>query len=492
MKKLAGFASLFLFTILSIVIYLICTGDHFTYYYQTPAVSAGEEISFDVNVDFDDPDIIRFDGSEITGTHRLKLNFSSVGHGRTSANIHIENENMSTDIKADFLVGTFGQITAEISDSEFLSFQGWPAVIIGITLYNGIVCLLLFLSLRRRYRVSAELYSYNTIVNSAAFLNFLVIFLLLLAWCACLIHDPEGYTFSSSVNLLMQMSTLSVALLSPLTIVFSVLISVSNISLIRHEGLRITNLLGIGIGIFLSMLSVLFYILFKIGYPVRYALSIYAALVFFFQSLLAAAIICSFTAAVHKPLFNKDYIIILGCGIKKDGTLMPLLRGRVDRAIRFYREQLAATGKQACFIPSGGQGSDEIISESEAMKRYLLAQGIEESIILKEDQSTNTMENMKFSKRIIDKHSAHANVVFSTTNYHVFRSGMYAVSAGLSADGIGSRTRWYFWPNAFVREFIGVLVRFWKLELFAFFIVLLLAVVNLQLYNHFLGILISM
>ena len=49
------------------------------------------------------------------------------------------------------------------------------------------------------------------------------------------------------------------------------------------------------------------------------------------------------------------------------------------------------------------------------------------------------------------------NVIFVTTNYHVFRSGVWAGLAGLRAEGLGSNTKWWFWPNAFIRECIGLL-----------------------------------
>jgi hypothetical protein len=39
----------------------------------------------------------------------------------------------------------------------------------------------------------------------------------------------------------------------------------------------------------------------------------------------------------------------------------------------------------------------------------------------------------------------------------VFRSGLQARRNGLRAVGIGSPTKWYFWPNAAVREFVGLL-----------------------------------
>ena len=152
-------------------------------------------------------------------------------------------------------------------------------------------------------------------------------------------------------------------------------------------------------------------------------------------------------------------MLILGCAIRKDGTLYPLLKGRADRAIAFYHRQKEATGKTPVLVPSGGQGGDEVIAEGEAVRRYLLSQGIPESDILAETQSANTLENMKCSKALIDAQKPGASVIFSTTNYHVFRSGILANDAGLQADGIASKTRWYFWPNAQIREYVGLLVR---------------------------------
>jgi uncharacterized SAM-binding protein YcdF (DUF218 family) len=49
------------------------------------------------------------------------------------------------------------------------------------------------------------------------------------------------------------------------------------------------------------------------------------------------------------------------------------------------------------------------------------------------------------------------NIAFSTTNYHVFRSGVLARGMGIDAQGIGAATRSYFWINAFIREFVAVL-----------------------------------
>ena len=145
------------------------------------------------------------------------------------------------------------------------------------------------------------------------------------------------------------------------------------------------------------------------------------------------------------------------CGLRKDGTPTPLLKGRCDRALEFARRQKEKTGKDVIFVTSGGQGEDEVISESASMANYLMEQGIPKERILQEDRSVNTQENMKFSKEKIMAQNPDARIAFSTTNYHVFRSGIFARRVKMRAVGMGAKTKWYFWPNAAVREFIGLL-----------------------------------
>ena len=43
-----------------------------------------------------------------------------------------------------------------------------------------------------------------------------------------------------------------------------------------------------------------------------------------------------------------------------------------------------------------------------------------------------------------------------TSDYHVFRASEYAHQIGLKADGVGSRTKGYYWPTAFIREFVAI------------------------------------
>ena len=83
---------------------------------------------------------------------------------------------------------------------------------------------------------------------------------------------------------------------------------------------------------------------------------------------------------------------------------------------------------------------------------------------------------MEFSKKLIEEREGSAedkNIIFVTTNYHVFRSGVWAGLAELRAEGLGSKTKWWFWPNAFMRETVGLLRNRWKQEVL--FLILLAA-----------------
>ena len=105
---------------------------------------------------------------------------------------------------------------------------------------------------------------------------------------------------------------------------------------------------------------------------------------------------------------------------------------------------------------SGGQGSDETISEAEAMSRYMLDKGIPEYRIIKEDHSTTTMENLENCKKIIDSMEGRKYTTLVTSNYHVYRALRYCRKIGLECTGIGSHVAFYYWPSALIREFVAI------------------------------------
>lgn len=147
-----------------------------------------------------------------------------------------------------------------------------------------------------------------------------------------------------------------------------------------------------------------------------------------------------------------DYIIIHGAGLIDGERLTKLLQDRVDKAINVYRKDPTPP----FLIPSGGKGSDEKISEAEAMRRYLISKGIPESDIILEDRSATTFENLKNSKDIIDSTEGRKYTALVTSNYHVYRALRYCKAIGLKCTGIGSRVAFYYWPSALIREYIAI------------------------------------
>ena len=261
-----------------------------------------------------------------------------------------------------------------------------------------------------------------------------------------------------------------------------VLLGISNVELIRHEGFRLHNALSLLVaGLYGGGTMAVYLIADKLYESIFVPLGLSTNPVFivlstviplflllvlcYFECILAGTGILGWIAARAVPAYDKDYIIILGCSIDKRGGLLPLLRGRVNRAVRFAWEQEIATGKALRYVPSGGQGPNEIMSEGSAMGFYLMTHGAEEYEVIPEKQSRNTWENFCFSKKLIEEMTPHPKVAFATTNYHILRSGILANKAGLDAQGIAGDTKWYFWPNGVVREFFGILAMERKVHL---------------------------
>ena len=331
-----------------------------------------------------------------------------------------------------------------------------------VFLLTAIVLLVLAFFLQLRYNP----YSYNTIYYSGFSLFFASVLIMYIFLTVHIIQEPEVYKALQIIYWLYHAISYFLFFSAPVILIFSAALCISNISLIRHEGKRLQNILGLILALLLIVGSVfLFFFDYYVSGSETEVLihemvsGFLSSVYFYVECMLIGTIIANIVVTRYKVPCDKDYVILLGCGIRKDGTPSPLLRGRIDRAIAFRKEQLEKTGKDLIFVTSGGQGPNEVISESAAMKRYLLEQGIPEDRIIEEDRSTSTFENMKFSKEKLTEagYDGTQKVAFSTTQYHVFRGGLFARRVKMRAVGMGAKTKWYFWPNASVREFIGLL-----------------------------------
>ncbi|MCG7407116.1 YdcF family protein [Paenibacillus sp. ACRRX] len=229
--------------------------------------------------------------------------------------------------------------------------------------------------------------------------------------------------------------------------------------LIRKEGRKFSNYLTLLLGI-----CILIFITFSFMKPVRYLPQeiqlFYSGVMFillYFLVNLFSFLSAYFLYQFNKPKLNQNFIIVLGSGLMGD-KVPPLLANRIDKAIEFYRRQEAVTTPPTLIL-SGGKGSDELVSEAEAMQAYAVDKGIPIQHTIQENRSTNTFENMVFSKKIMDNmYEDRYNSIFATNNFHLFRSGLFARAAGLSSQGIGAKTALYYWPNAMIREYIAVVV----------------------------------
>ena len=337
-----------------------------------------------------------------------------------------------------------------------LNFNGYR-----IVLWSILVLLFLIFTVMLRtffdYRRQGE-FSYAMVACG----GIAIFSLALLALTAYKLLNNGIASFSAYVNLVYGVGELLLLGLLPFMLASSVFLAVSNFWLLRHEGFRPVN--GLGIAFAISCLVGTAFTIFYSYLPGAYHLpeTLRRALMYmqcYFECMFLSTAACAFLAARYKPPLDRDDIIILGCAIRRDGSLTPLLRTRVDSALAFEKEQYETTGKHARFIPSGGQGADECVSEGEAMERYLREQGVPDERIAREDKSVNTLQNMAFSKRVIEEHGGleGRRIAFATTNYHVFRGYVLSRKCGFTAKGISARTKTYFYPNAYLREFIGLL-----------------------------------
>ena len=239
----------------------------------------------------------------------------------------------------------------------------------------------------------------------------------------------------------------------------------NGVLMLRREGRSLANLLSLGLGLVVGIGEVgafLAVVMPTIAVPgwdgtrhlleiSRVSMFVSETVFYFSMSFVVFMLYCVFLQILpHKRDF--DYVIIHGSGLLDGSRVSKLLADRIDKAIQVYHRDPTPP----VLIPSGGKGSDESISEGEAMEKYLLEKGIPAEKIVREDQSATTFENLKNSKAIIDARGGSRYTALVTSNYHVYRAMRYCKKIGLRCVGIGSHVAFYYWPSALIREYIAV------------------------------------
>lgn len=464
-KKILALNIIIAAAIVFSIVYTFAVGHHYTMHTNAYLPDLDED---SVRVTYDSEDVVRFTGAHLSESglqdiREIVLEFEAIKKGKThiaaSCMARFDGETLPFDITADTVLTVTSTGLIFESEGMTVNFQSYPVLLIVLMIILAVSLVILLIAFIDHLKNGDFNYVMIAGVGSGIFFSILLAFLLY-KWA-----NNALRFFSAFITAFLDIGIELLLLIAPLMLLLSVLLAISNIRLLMNEGFRPVNALGIAfavlcvIGIALSVAVDIPFVrdIVDPGIVQRSILYLFC----YFGAMFLATVVCAFLSTRYRPPYDRSYIIILGCGIRADGTLTPLLKGRVDAALAFEKEQFEKTGKHAVFVPSGGQGSDEVISESQAMTNYLLEQGVETDRILMEDKSVNTFQNMQFSKQMIEQHAAdfdNCKIAFSTTNYHIFRGYIYARKNGFDAKGISAKTKYYFYPNAFLREFIGLLV----------------------------------
>ena len=143
-----------------------------------------------------------------------------------------------------------------------------------------------------------------------------------------------------------------------------------------------------------------------------------------------------------------DYIVVLGARV--NGTVPSgSLRNRIQVGTEYLQDNPGTIA-----VLSGGQGSDEEISEAQCMYENMLAAGIDSARLILEEQSTDTAANLRNSRALIPEG---ASVGLVTNNFHIFRALALARNQGWEdVHGIPVATTLFSLPHYLMREFVGV------------------------------------
>ncbi len=158
-------------------------------------------------------------------------------------------------------------------------------------------------------------------------------------------------------------------------------------------------------------------------------------LLFFAATISAAAIniyVISFSEKHIFKSFDKDAkydcILILGCGVREDGTPSNMLSDRLRRGIELYK--LGAAPK---IIMSGDHGQKDY-DEVNVMRQIALDNNVPAEDIFMDHAGFSTYDSMYRAKAIFEAD----NIIVVTQKYHLYRALYDAWKLGIDAQGFDS------------------------------------------------------
>ena len=155
--------------------------------------------------------------------------------------------------------------------------------------------------------------------------------------------------------------------------------------------------------------------------------------------------------AANNAPYKETTVVVLGCQVKPYGPSL-MLSERLEAAYEYLKKN----PDTKCIL-SGGQGTDEPMSEAECMYNWLVKKGIDEERLYIEDKSTSTRENLLFSKQIIENEDLNPAITVITNEFHQYRAGEIANTLGIESYSVSAKTLITLLPTYYVRELGGIL-----------------------------------
>jgi len=148
-----------------------------------------------------------------------------------------------------------------------------------------------------------------------------------------------------------------------------------------------------------------------------------------------------------------DCILVLGAGLRSDGSPSDMLRDRLRGAVELYRMGVSDT------ILLSGDRSGEDYDEVSAMAAYCLAEGIPENALVRDFEGYSTYESVAHAVEGFEYDS----MMIVTQEYHVYRALYTARQMGVEADGFAADYHTYR-GQIFrdVREVVARVKDFWQ------------------------------
>ncbi len=137
------------------------------------------------------------------------------------------------------------------------------------------------------------------------------------------------------------------------------------------------------------------------------------------------------SVATASKITDIDCILVLGCGVRDDGTPSDYLRDRLDTSFALY--DAGASDKLLMSGDHGREGYDEVNTMLDEAAEY----GIDRKYVFTDHAGFSTYESIYRAKEIFGADK----IIIVSQDYHLYRSLYIAEKLGIEAYGVSGRIR---------------------------------------------------